>query len=135
VRITARFEFEAAHRLHDPTLSESGNERLFGPCANVHGHTYGLEVTLSGKTLQNGMLANFTDVDAGIRKCVIDRLDHNFLDEVDGLGGAPSTAEQIALWIWRQIDPILTSGSVAVEMVTVYEGKRFSATVTREDLV
>ena len=46
VTITRRVHFSAAHRLHDPALSDEENLRVFGLCSNpnYHGHNYELDV-------------------------------------------------------------------------------------------
>jgi len=38
VTITRRVHFSAAHRLHDPALSDEENLRVFGPCSNPNYH-------------------------------------------------------------------------------------------------
>ena len=48
VRVARRESFNAAHQLRDPHLSEAENRRLFGKCANLHGHNYVLEVVVAG---------------------------------------------------------------------------------------
>ena len=47
VTVTRRMHFNAAHRVHNPALSEEENARLFGPCnnPNCHGHNYRLDVS------------------------------------------------------------------------------------------
>ena len=56
MKITRRFEFDAAHRL-------MGYE---GPCANIHGHRYVAEITVEGDTLNDlGMLVDFK-----VLKCI-----------------------------------------------------------------
>src|SRR6185436_7780475 len=49
-RLTQRFEFSAAHRLHSEALSAAQNIEVFGRCNNPngHGHNYELEVTIAG---------------------------------------------------------------------------------------
>ncbi len=133
MKITARYEFEAAHSLRDHSLSEADSGALYGPCARVHGHTYRLEVTIAGDRLRHGMLVNFNDVDALIREHVTSVLDHGSIDEIEYFQSVPSTAENISAWIWRQLEPLFAADSAALDAVTVYEGDRFSATVTRED--
>ena len=50
VRVTRRVHFSAAHRLHNPALSDEENARIFGLCnsPNWHGHNYELDVTVEG---------------------------------------------------------------------------------------
>lgn len=72
VRVTKRFSFEMAHALscHD------------GQCAYIHGHSYVLDVTVKGSPMderghpKDGMVIDFTDLKAIIRRTVIDRYDH-----------------------------------------------------------
>jgi len=51
VRVTRRVHFNAAHRLHNPALSDEENQRLYGVCNNPnwHGHNYELDVTIEGE--------------------------------------------------------------------------------------
>src|SRR5207302_4718825 len=49
VRVSRRESFNAAHQLRDPGMSDDENERLFGKCANLHGHNYVLEVVVAGE--------------------------------------------------------------------------------------
>ena len=49
VLVSRRESFNAAHQLRDPGLSDEENQRLFGKCANLHGHNYVLEVVVAGQ--------------------------------------------------------------------------------------
>ena len=49
VLVSRRETFNAAHQLRDPDRSDEDNERLFGKCANLHGHNYVLEVVVAGE--------------------------------------------------------------------------------------
>ena len=67
VNLTTRFTFDAAHRI----LGHPGK------CAYVHGHTYHLEVTVASARLDAlGMVMDFDDLRALVRKAVLDRWDH-----------------------------------------------------------
>jgi len=50
VTVTRRLHFNAAHRVHNPALSDEENSRLFGKCNNPnwHGHNYILDVSVRG---------------------------------------------------------------------------------------
>ncbi len=75
IRITKRYSFELAHALyaHD------------GGCAQVHGHSYVLEVTLLGVPRvepghpKNGMVMDFADLKTIVNKEVVHRYDHALL--------------------------------------------------------
>ena len=51
VTVTRRVRFNAAHRVHNPKLSDEENSRLFGKCNNPnwHGHNYTLDVSVEGE--------------------------------------------------------------------------------------
>lgn len=75
VRVTKRFHFEMAHalRCHD------------GLCANIHGHSYVLDVTLEGVPMdrdhhpKNGMVIDFSELKKLVNRAVIDEYDHALL--------------------------------------------------------
>ncbi|MBP1935237.1 6-carboxytetrahydropterin synthase [Paenibacillus sediminis] len=50
-RLTRKFYFSAAHRLHSHHLSDEEKIKLFGKCNNPHGHghNYYLDVTVEGE--------------------------------------------------------------------------------------
>jgi len=50
VYITRKATFSAAHRLHNPMLSDELNLEIYDKCNNLwgHGHNYTLEVTICG---------------------------------------------------------------------------------------
>lgn len=80
IRITKLFHFEMAHALSEHE----------GPCKNIHGHSYHLAVTVSGKpsqangTSSNGMVIDFTDIKTIVQNNIIAELDHTLvLNETD----------------------------------------------------
>jgi 6-pyruvoyltetrahydropterin/6-carboxytetrahydropterin synthase len=72
IRVTKEFSFEMSHVLWN----------YDGPCRNVHGHSYRLFVTLSGSPIddqdnpKNGMVMDFTDLKAIVRKEIVEVFDH-----------------------------------------------------------
>ncbi len=90
-----QFRFDAAHTLQRAVETESSRR--------IHGHSYRAEVAVRGQPdADSGMLLDLGLLEqalAGVRE----RLDHHFLDEVEGLG--PATLENLAAWIWRQLEP------------------------------
>jgi len=55
---------------------------------------------------------------------VLDRLDHHYLNEIDGL--ANPTSENIAAWIWRQLKPKLPQLSEIILHETCSSGCVYS---------
>lgn len=82
--LTRRYSFPASHRLFRADWSDAENHRIFGKCANPHGHghNYVLEVTVIGPVdSATGMIANLSDLDAFVRTRVLDDFDHANLNE------------------------------------------------------
>ena len=70
--LTVEETFSAAHQLCD----------YDGPCENLHGHTWRLEMQVSGETLDHvGMLVDFKIL-KGFLKEERDKLDHKFLNDI-----------------------------------------------------
>lgn len=75
IRITKVFRFEMAHALWN----------YEGKCKNIHGHSYVLDVTLSGIPKNeaghpdDGMIMDFGKLKKLIKRAVIDHVDHAFL--------------------------------------------------------
>ena len=117
MEIYKAFSIEAAHRL--PNLPESHK------CYRLHGHSFKIEVHVTGKVDQNtGWIMDFADISAAF-KPLFERLDHHYLNEIEGLENP--TSENLARWIWRQLKPALPllSSVVVKETCTagcVYEG-------------
>jgi 6-pyruvoyltetrahydropterin/6-carboxytetrahydropterin synthase len=73
IRVTTEFTLEMAHVLKD----------YDGPCKNVHGHSYRLFVTLSGRPLDDrnnpkkGMVIDFNDLQTIVRNKIVGEFDHS----------------------------------------------------------
>lgn len=91
--IVKEFTFDAAHRLLNYN----------GPCANLHGHTYKLQVVLSGPVQKNGMVIDFVDLKKVVMERVISKLDHKFINKII----RQPTAENISIWVWKQLEESL----------------------------
>lgn len=111
VTVTRRLRFNAAHRVHNPTLSDAENTRLFGKCNNPnwHGHNYTLEVSVSGPIdAITGYVVDLGNVRDIVEREVISKTDHRNLNlEVDYLSGINPTSENIVVAMWDVIAPAL----------------------------
>ena len=85
MHVASRFTFAAAHRI----LGHAGK------CAYLHGHTYHLEVTVTAPELDAlGMVIDFDDLKALVRKALLERWDHaTLLSEQDPLVSAISAVQ------------------------------------------
>jgi 6-pyruvoyltetrahydropterin/6-carboxytetrahydropterin synthase len=124
VRFSQRFEFSAAHRLHNPKLDRAANLALFGKCNNPHGHghNYELEVTLRGRPDESGQLLPVGTLDQIVLSTVINRFDHKFLNlETPEFAELNPTVENIAKTIFSLLKPPLSQAKAELAAVTVWE--------------
>jgi 6-pyruvoyltetrahydropterin/6-carboxytetrahydropterin synthase len=112
VRVSRRESFNAAHQLCDPDLSDAENRRLFGKCANVHGHNYVLEVVVAGQVDKtSGYVIDLKVLSDVICRQVIQDVDHRNLNtDVPWLKGCIPTAENLALAFWERLRPEFPEG-------------------------
>ncbi|HEY7395187.1 MAG TPA: 6-carboxytetrahydropterin synthase, partial [Gemmatimonadaceae bacterium] len=87
VTITRRLQFNAAHRVHNPALSDEENKALFGKCNNPnwHGHNYILDVSVTGPVDdRTGYVIDLGVLKRIVEREVVNKVDHrNFNLEVD----------------------------------------------------
>lgn len=95
--IFREYRFEAAHRL--PRLAEGHK------CGRLHGHSFVVQLHVRGPLdPAKGWLVDYYEVDRAWAPCH-ERLDHHYLNEVEGLENP--TSEMIARWIWDRVRPAL----------------------------
>lgn len=90
------FTFESAHKL--PKMP-SGHK-----CARLHGHSFKMTVVVRGELNIAGLVIDYADIKA-IAKPIVDRVDHQYLNEIPGLENPSS--EVIAQWFYKQLKPVL----------------------------
>ena len=107
VTVTRRLHFNAAHRVHNPALSDEENVRLFGKCNNPnwHGHNYMLDVSVRGPIdARTGYVMDLGALKALVEERVVDRIDHKNLNlDVDFMRDVNPTSENIIVAIWRRL--------------------------------
>jgi 6-pyruvoyltetrahydropterin/6-carboxytetrahydropterin synthase len=123
VYLTRKAEFSASHYYHNPDLSPEENQRLFGKCNNLngHGHNYTLEVTVEGEVdARTGFVLDLKQLKEVLNREVLDAFDHRHLNkEVPEFATQIPTTENIAIAIWRRLEPKLSGAKI--HRVRVYE--------------
>lgn len=120
MEIFKEFTFEAAHRLpHVPP----GHK-----CARLHGHSFLVAVHVTGPVEPRlGWVLDFADIKAAF-KPLLDQLDHNFLNEIEGLSNP--TSEVLAKWIWNHLSRTLPLLSKVVVRETCTSGCIYAGPTT-----
>ena len=110
--VTCTFTFEAAHRLawHP------------GKCRDLHGHSYRLDVTVSGPVDGNGVVIDFADLRAVVEREVVGPWDHRDLNEVVD----NPTAELLAHRAWE----LLHGAGLGVTSLRLWETRDSSVELT-----
>ena len=102
-----------------------------GKCENPHGHNYRIRVTLAGHELdQAGLLLDFKNLRA-VMKPVIDRLDHQMINDLEPFTTINPSAENLAKYFYNETNALMqtqTQGRVSVKMVKVFETDETTAT-------
>lgn len=127
ISLTKEFSFEMAHAL-------MGYD---GACKNIHGHSYRLFVTISGKPIQDktsskyGMIMDFGDLKKVVNSSIIDRFDHalvlcegHHFSEMTGtklvLTPFQPTCENLLTHFAELLQPLLPE-NVRLEKLKMYE--------------
>ena len=130
IHISRTFHFDMAHRL---TFHK-------GKCRNLHGHTYKLEIIMSGKVDKNGIIIDFGDLKNIVNKNIIDKLDHStaiykndslLLDNFPkvlkyNIFEQETTAENLSKWIFDKLTNLLE-----IEQVRLWETPKNQVTYTK----
>jgi|TARA_B110000438_G_scaffold284186_1_gene312984 6-pyruvoyltetrahydropterin/6-carboxytetrahydropterin synthase len=90
------FTFEAAHQL--PLVPKNHQ------CFQLHGHSFHVKISIEGALNNMGWVMDFADIKL-ICQPVVNKLDHSYLNEIEGLSNP--TSENIAIWIWDAVQPKL----------------------------
>ncbi|MYB09775.1 MAG: 6-carboxytetrahydropterin synthase QueD [Acidimicrobiia bacterium] len=112
MEIFKEFTFEAAHRL--PNVPEGHK------CSRLHGHSYRVAIHVEGPVDdQAGWIIDFADISCAF-KPLHHRLDHYYLNEIEGLENP--TSENLACWIWDRLEGYLPGLSQVVVRETCTSG-------------
>ena len=118
--ISKDFKFDAAHNLI----------HYHGKCEKLHGHTYKLRVVLEGRPDSEGMIIDFIELKQIVKDRVISRLDHTYINDII----PQPSAENIAVWIWQEIEDSVRRENCKLYEVHVWETETSCVIVGRSDI-
>ena len=123
--LTRKAEFSASHICANPAWSADRNQADYGNNANPngHGHNYVLEVTLTGDPDPvTGMVFDLRELKEILNREVVDPMDHRFLNkEVPPFDRVIPTTENLAVEIWKRIEPQIRRKDVRLHNVRLFE--------------
>ena len=103
------FEFDAAHNLIN----------YHGKCERLHGHTYKLVVKLEGTRDHEDMLYDFVELKNLVKEQVLVEFDHHYINDFI----QQPTAENIAVYIWNKLAPLVKRENVRIYEIEGWETK------------
>ena len=103
------FEFDAAHNLIN----------YHGKCERLHGHTYRLVVKLCGTPDHEDMIYDFVDLKRLVKENILEEFDHHYINDFI----EQPTAENIAVYIWNKLEPLVKTDNAALYEIEVWETK------------
>ncbi|MGH9360234.1 MAG: 6-carboxytetrahydropterin synthase QueD [Terriglobia bacterium] len=116
--VSVEYSFSAGHALR----------QYKGKCENIHGHNYKVRVTVEGEKLNRaGLLVDFSELKANLR-ALIDRFDHQFLNDLKPFDEVNPSAENLAQYISDGMGSRLQGPDMRLRSVTVWETDSSSAT-------
>jgi 6-pyruvoyltetrahydropterin/6-carboxytetrahydropterin synthase len=125
VTATRLLRFNAAHRVHNPELSDAENRALFGKCNNPnwHGHNYTLEVSVRGPIdPRTGYVMDLGALKRLVESTVVDQMDHHNMNvDVPFMQGVNPTTENIVVAIWRQLEPAVGRDETRLVRLRLWE--------------
>lgn len=128
IAVTHRYRFPAAHVLRCADLDAAANERLYGKCATVHGHDYGIEVTVAGPIEpRTGFVMAPDRLDTLVRERVLERLTYRLLNEDPWFRDVVPTGENLASRIHAELaDALAGEREARLLRVRIVETQRNS---------
>ena len=99
-----------------------------GDCSRLHGHNWKVEAEVSATALNDlGIAIDFKKIRSET-KAVCDRLDHQYLNDLEPFTEINPTAENIAAYIYQELSRVINDEHVSVSAITVWETERACVT-------
>jgi len=113
--------FSAAHRLKD----------FKGNCERLHGHNWKIEVYVTSSSLNKvGLVLDFGIIKQKTQE-VLKGLDHQYLNELPAFAHRNPSSENIAQFIFDELNKSVDTVNVQVSKVAVWESENACATYSK----
>lgn len=98
-----------------------------GACEALHGHNWKIEVIVRAQTLNAiGLAVDFKDLKQAAGE-VLEGLDHKYLNELEPFREVNPSSENIAAYIFREVDERIRGSGARVYKVTAWESEKACA--------
>ncbi len=115
-------EFASAHTL----------KNYPGACSRMHGHNWKVELEVEANRLDEvGIAIDFKQMKRAANE-VCDRLDHQYLNDIEPFNKINPSAENIAAYLYQEIGKLINDDTAKVCSVTLWETDRASVRYTEE---
>jgi 6-pyruvoyltetrahydropterin/6-carboxytetrahydropterin synthase len=111
MKVCKIFQWDAAHKLILPYTS---------PCAELHGHTYKVEIEVEGDIDSHGMVIDFHELKDTVN---LVSFDHKYLNELRGLRSYNKnpTAENLVGYLKIQLDSVWDNPAIQITRIRIWE--------------
>jgi 6-pyruvoyltetrahydropterin/6-carboxytetrahydropterin synthase len=117
--VYVRSSFSSAHKLRG----------YKGKCEDLHGHNWKVEVFASCEDLDKiGMVVDFKEIRMHLN-CILDKLDHKYLNDISYFKKVNPTSENIAKYIFEELEKKVPK--LNLNKVTVWESDNSAASFSR----
>jgi len=118
--LSVESSFSAAHQLR----------HYQGECERLHGHNWKVEVSLRSEKLDSlGMVMDFKEL-KGLIKEILQELDHHYLNELPAFKEVNPTTENIAEFLYGEIQKKMKKGPISLCRVKIWENKGSAVSFT-----
>lgn len=109
-------------------LAAAHNLREYdGECEALHGHNWKIEVVVRSEGLNNiGLAIDFKDLKKATDD-ILDAMDHRYLNELPQFTDVNPSSENIAKFIFEELEKALSEDEVSVYKVTAWESEKACA--------
>ena len=102
--------------------------QIGGKCEELHGHNFKVEVTVSAPDLKEmGLLIDFRVVKKWLSE-ILDQMDHKHLNELPFFSGINPSAENIAKYIYDEMELKVKTSGVNVARIKIWESENAAVT-------
>jgi len=120
--ITKIYHFCAAHKYGHENWPCAKNHQVFGKDADIHGHNYKLEISVTGPINEDtGFIIDLDILSEIVKNEVLDYMDHSQIEkDIDWFENRQPSTENMVIFIWQQLQSELP-GKVKLVKIKLQE--------------